>query len=101
MRPVISSPSSDSRQATEPKYAVSAKLVTIRNTRESLLISITPTQIEAAAAPFAESVNAGTLTEACFSPTGAADQGAPEKPAVEDFIASDEAAGRECEMRGR
>src|SRR5205807_3632754 len=71
MRPVMSpSPSPDTRQATEPKYAVSARLVTIRNVSESLLISITPqpTQSVVAAAAFSESDNAGTLTQVCFSP---------------------------------
>jgi hypothetical protein len=89
MPPVISSlPSPESRQATEPKYAVSAKLVTIRNARESRLIAIAPQPLNfRAAASFAESENAGTLTEACFSPTNAAGQEALEKFAVEDLQA--------------
>jgi hypothetical protein len=67
------SPSSDTRQATEPKYTVSARLVTIRNIRESRLISATPqlSNFEAAAASFAESENADTLTKANFSPRAA------------------------------
>jgi hypothetical protein len=70
-------PSSESRQATEPKYAVSAKLVTIRNARESRLIVITPQPLNfRPAASFAESENAGPLTEAYFSPTEARDQAA-------------------------
>src|SRR5260370_10815474 len=71
------SPSSDTRQATEPKYTVSARLVTIRNIRESRLISATPqpSNFEAAASSFAESENAETLTKANFSPTAARPRG--------------------------
>jgi hypothetical protein len=71
------SPSSDTRQATEPKYTVSARLVTIRNIRESRLISATPqlSNFKAAASSFAESENAETLTKTNFSSTAARPRG--------------------------